>query len=578
LISIPPGYDQPHKPKVPDEIIEGSTVFLLGQNPGREEEEEGRPYVGATGQVMVREFFPEAGLVRGENVSIGNAVCYRFLLDGKPANKLPSGKVLERAISWCSQHRSIPPSTKLIIASGAAAWRAVGQSTPITDWRGFMSPSPVEQGGKTFPVLGVLHVADLFSGRNRKMLWPSHRDWRKVPLFLAGKWPEPLPEIVGVSHMEEWFAEAVQSPILALDTEYAIEGKELHTIGLGYPGSKVLQLHWLRTGEHSKRRFAALLASYPGRIVLQNAVADIQVLRQAGVLSGDYREIFARLKIEDTMLAHSVLWAEWPHTLEFLASVYGGHPKMKHLSETNPALYNAGDVVDTLSAWEGEEEEFAKDPRSRIVYRSQPIRLLPLIMQSHERGIRVNKERVRPALVEYVSKMGQASQLAKSYTGRSTFNVGSDDQLKAILYDSEGLPIQRQKSTKKPSIDTDSIAALRRLHDPIPDFEREEREGLEWVEVERRVQDGAHPLLEARVFYAAAQQALTHYILPCYIDRKHPEKGLVGRLFPEFHIHAQANARWSTLNPPMAQLPDDLSDIVMPDEGHMWFKYDWDQM
>jgi len=241
---------------------------------------------------------------------------------------------------------------------------------------------------------------------------------------------------------------------------------------------------------------------------------------------------------------------------------------MKHLKSTDPALYNAGDVVDTISTWQGEDQELSRDPSSRWIYRNGMIPLLPIVMRAHERGIRVNKDRVESARVEYTEKMALATQLARSYTGRRDFNVGSDDQLKVVLYDSEGLPIQKHKDTKKVSVDSDSVAVLRGMFSPYPDLEREEREGLDWLEVERRVDDGAHPLLEARVFYAQA--------LPCYVDRK-PSGGLVDRLHPEFHIHAQANARWSTLNPPMAQLPADLRDIVMPDEGTGWLEWDWDQ-
>src|SRR3989442_2722161 len=53
---------------VPDEIVEGSQVFILGQNPGADEESEGKPVVGRTGEQMMGEFFPRAGLVQGENV------------------------------------------------------------------------------------------------------------------------------------------------------------------------------------------------------------------------------------------------------------------------------------------------------------------------------------------------------------------------------------------------------------------------------------------------------------------------------------------------------------------------------
>lgn len=47
------------------------------------------------------------------------------------------------------------------------------------------------------------------------------------------------------------------------------------------------------------------------------------------------------------------------------------------------------------------------------------------------------------------------------------------------------------------------------------------------------------------------------------------------RVYPEFLTHTQANARWSIVRPALQQLPGDLSDIFVPDEGYAWLKHDW---
>ena len=53
---------------------------------------------------------------------------------------------------------------------------------------------------------------------------------------------------------------------------------------------------------------------------------------------------------------------------------------------------------------------------------------------------------------------------------------------------------------------------------------------------------------------------------------------LVDRVYPEFHLHTQATGRWSTVRPPLAQLPSDLRDIIKPDLGTVWIGHDWDQI
>ena len=125
---------------VPDEVIEGAKVFVLGQNPGAEEEKKGKPFVGRTGEAMMSRFFPVAGLRRGENVSIGNTIRCRY----QGTNNLPSGKSLNEAISHCTAaHLRIPSSTKLIVAQGAVAMKALAKdkSLSVTDWRGFFIES-----------------------------------------------------------------------------------------------------------------------------------------------------------------------------------------------------------------------------------------------------------------------------------------------------------------------------------------------------------------------------------------------------------------------------------------------------
>src|SRR5262245_41101390 len=69
---------------VPDEVVEGAPVFVTGQNPGQEEEDSGKPFVGATGRQMESKYFKQAGLERGK-VSIGNALRCRW----QGSNELP---------------------------------------------------------------------------------------------------------------------------------------------------------------------------------------------------------------------------------------------------------------------------------------------------------------------------------------------------------------------------------------------------------------------------------------------------------------------------------------------------------
>jgi DNA polymerase len=124
---------------VPDEVVEGAEVFVLAQNPGSDEEKQGKPMVGKTGQAMEAKYFPVAGLRRGENVSIGNTIRCRW----KDSNNLPVGRMLANAVEHCTRaHLKIPASTKLVVAQGALAAKLVSgdPNLSIEKWRGFLIP------------------------------------------------------------------------------------------------------------------------------------------------------------------------------------------------------------------------------------------------------------------------------------------------------------------------------------------------------------------------------------------------------------------------------------------------------
>ena len=183
---------------VPDEIVPDSAVFVLGQNPGANEVAEGKPFCGETGQIMESVFFPLAGLVRGENVSIGNTFRCRL----GHTNEVPKAAVLKQASEHCwRSYGTIPDSTRLVVAQGSVAWGFLGNSgLSISDWRGHLAPTRYR--GRD--VLAVLHLADLTPGRNPRMTLPSKLDWSKVPCILRGEFPRPFPDRLIVGECHTW--------------------------------------------------------------------------------------------------------------------------------------------------------------------------------------------------------------------------------------------------------------------------------------------------------------------------------------------------------------------------------------
>ena len=449
-----PLYQDGSQPFVPDEVVNGASVYICGQNPGQEESEQGRPFVGATGQTMEKGFFPLAGLERGVNVSIGNAIRCRW----HSTNNLPplgrAGHLAERALEHCrNAHLSIPASTRLIVAQGEFALQSLTSETGISDWRGWLLPQDPEHEHSTLaevytppptargshaPVLAVMHLAALFHDPALRV--PMQSDWQKVRRFLARTWPEQVPEIITTPPSPRW------PSVCAFDTEYAVDyyGSGKHKLvrySLATPKREVyvVEAHYLQ-------RYAV---KSPVQVVMQNAPSDLGFLFQ--MVSPEM------VREEDTMYAHAVLWTGasdnddeagskargMPHSLDFLASIYGSINRSKHLAEANPILYSGMDALITWDVWRGLQHELALDSQSKWVYEHSVRPLARIIWKAHEYGLRVNQTRVRAIGIELRQEAEQATLRAQAAVG-FPLNLGSSKQVGDWLFGVEGLKAPRR--------------------------------------------------------------------------------------------------------------------------------------
>jgi DNA polymerase I-like protein with 3'-5' exonuclease and polymerase domains/uracil-DNA glycosylase len=586
---------------VPDRLVEGSRLLVLNQSPGKEDEKGQRitgydgkiplyetvtpqPLIGATGYQLANTYLPLAGETF-EGVSTASLLKCRY----KHSNTLPPGDVLRDAVSHCTTHHlSVPSSVQLIVALGGPPFEFTQpelvkqhrktkkgvtkegereKGGPINSWRGFLGPETYE-GRKVF---AVVHPADLFRDAAQRI--PARLDWKRIGRVLRGEWPKPIPSRLTVSSNVEAlnaaFDDAEKAEYVAIDTEFNPETKFLSLIGLGWPvhGERTevrtvtgLQLRWVgddSIGSEVRacfiRRLARLVRQVP--IVLQNAKADLSVIsKNLHIAPKSYRQI------EDTMHMHSVLWSEMPHSLDFLASIYGGYTKLKHLQYVDELLYNWGDVIETIEVYEALRREFKADPLTEKVYREQSLPLIPITLERETLGIRINQTRRDELVNAYTERVTRFAAMAECYAGYplNLVSSGCNGQLASHLRTYEGLDLD--------SVDEETIATER---DKFLPFEREteDKHGFTPEYVQGRINEGAHPLLELRAAFIYYSQALNQDLLPL--------KGKV-RVYPSFRPDAQASGRWSTTRPALAKVPNDFLSIYVPDEGKILFGADYD--
>ncbi len=118
-----------------------SNVILVGEQPGDQEDREGRPFVGPAGRLLDKAL-ADAGIERS-SLYVTNAVKhFKFLLRGKRRlHKTPGQLEIAACHQWLeAETGGIRP--QLIVAMGATAARAVlGRATPVEANRGRIRPA-----------------------------------------------------------------------------------------------------------------------------------------------------------------------------------------------------------------------------------------------------------------------------------------------------------------------------------------------------------------------------------------------------------------------------------------------------
>lgn len=143
----------------------GASLMFIGEAPGREEDIQGRPFVGDAGKLLTR-LIERMGFKR-EDVYIGNIVKCR-----PPMNRDPEEGEIRTCLPFIERQIEII-SPKVIVALGRiSAQTLIGAEVPITKLRGRFYEY------KGVPIMPTFHPAYLL--RNPKSKWLVWEDAQKV--------------------------------------------------------------------------------------------------------------------------------------------------------------------------------------------------------------------------------------------------------------------------------------------------------------------------------------------------------------------------------------------------------------
>ena len=145
---------------------ENAGIFIIGEAPGYDEDRQGRPFVGKSGQLLDR-IFAACGFKRQEHIYIGNILKCR-----PPGNRNPTPDEAASCMPYLlKQIELVDP--KIIILLGASALKyMIGPDMRITKIRGQW----IEHDGRLF--MPVYHPSALL--RNPALKKETWEDFKNV--------------------------------------------------------------------------------------------------------------------------------------------------------------------------------------------------------------------------------------------------------------------------------------------------------------------------------------------------------------------------------------------------------------
>lgn len=145
---------------------EDAEVMLVGEAPGADEDREGLPFVGRSGQLLDNAF-ATIGLSRQKNLYISNIISWR-----PPGNRNPTTTEVTQCLPFIRRHIELK-RPKILVMVGSVSAKALLDSTEgITKMRGQWLEYKSEGLESAIPAIAIYHPAFLLrSPGQKKKLW-----------------------------------------------------------------------------------------------------------------------------------------------------------------------------------------------------------------------------------------------------------------------------------------------------------------------------------------------------------------------------------------------------------------------
>lgn len=342
----------PQRTRVESSGPKDAKIVLIGEAPARDEVIRGEPFVGRAGE-MLTSLLHAAGITRSE-CYITNLFKMQGRVVGGKANNISHWWTAKSGFSDAGKNYIAELAEELsdvnanvIVTLGAPAMCALtglsGKSQPIpatiTARRGYITTATEKFNYRK--VIPTLHPAMLLYGGTQIEKYFIAHDLRKAKA--QSEWPEIKPVPYELVYDYDNDLDVIYTHLMQIDinartndvpisVDIEVSNYEVSAISFTNATEKIsisipLDDRWDIHEEHFIwTTIAEILEDESTKKTFQNGIFDMFFLYQnMGIVTQGY--------VYDTMIAHSIMYPDFPKSLQFLASVYTNSPFWKDMTK-----------------------------------------------------------------------------------------------------------------------------------------------------------------------------------------------------------------------------------------------------
>lgn len=426
--------------------------MVVGEAPGRDEDQAGEPFVGKSGRFF-NYALAQAGLFRSK-IYITNVLPCR-----PPNNNIHSWEAGEAKANctlgfWEDFKAARERGVKVVLTLGETATRMFGIEGKMNKIRGSVYET---HGVLVIPTYHPSYLVRMGYDRpggkvDLTAVWFA--DIAKAKQVSEQGWNPPKENFIlfpSMADIEDFFKDLPRDHLIGCDIETRGGRNPSYTqivcVGFAKSPEDALVVPFITEGNKSywhnghylevREKLNWVFQTFP--LMFQNALYDVPILQREGF------DISMERVQHDTMLMHHAIQSDLPHNLGFIVSIYGDTPYWKDtLKESKGDIldipdedrhrYNARDCV-TMYQIIGKMEAELKENGTDWVYENISIPMLKPVSQMISTGLTLDTSRMKSLKREFTREAKKEREALQEIGGfGEELNLDSGDDLRWLLF------------------------------------------------------------------------------------------------------------------------------------------------